>query len=257
MPIRRCRQLTIDAFIHRCRVPNAAGRQLFDVLRAAHPYGGGIGASVYQDLVQGGPVRSLRTTAVWNRMEREIEMAKLELVTLWDENSDILRRTARRVRTFDASLHELLDAMVEKMREANGVGLAAPQVGLDLRISVIEYPEDEERPAETMRRYELINPEIIKAKGAEVGQEGCLSMPGLAADVERATFVLVKAQDRHGKEVRFKAYDWLARIFQHEIDHLYGVLMTERAKQVYKMQENEEGEIELIPMEKVLPATEQ
>jgi peptide deformylase len=144
--------------------------------------------------------------------------------------------------------------MVETMREAKGVGLAAPQTGLDQRITVIEYPDDEDKPEETMRRYELINPEIVKTKGSEVAQEGCLSLPGLAADVERATYVLIKAQDRHGKEVRIKAYDWLARIFQHEIDHLHGVLMTERAEQIFKMRENEEGEVELIPVEMALPA---
>lgn len=186
--------------------------------------------------------------------EREMEMAKLEIVTPWDENSAVLRRAARRVRTFDAQLHQLLDNMVETMHDAKGVGLAAPQIGVDQRITVIEYPEDEDRPDETMHRYELINPEIVKTKGAEVGQEGCLSLPGLAADVERATYVLVKAQDRYGKEVRFKAYDWLARIFQHEIDHLHGILMTERAKQIYKMEENDEGEVELIPVEMALPA---
>lgn len=183
-------------------------------------------------------------------------MAKLPIVTLWDDNSAVLRRSARRVREFGPDLHKLLDDMVETMREAKGVGLAAPQIGLDQRITVIEYPEDEDKPEETMRRYELINPEIIKTKGAEMGQEGCLSLPGLAADVERATYMLVKAQDRHGKEVRFKAYDWLARIFQHEIDHLHGVLMTERAEQVYKMQENDKGEVELIPIEMALPAAQ-
>jgi peptide deformylase len=181
-------------------------------------------------------------------------MAKLPIVTPWDENSSVLRRSARRVREFDPELHKLLDDMVETMREAKGVGLAAPQIGLDQRITVIEYPDDEDKPEETMRRYELINPEIVKTKGSEVAQEGCLSLPGLAADVERATYVLIKAQDRHGKEVRIKAYDWLARIFQHEIDHLHGVLMTERAEQVYKMRENEEGEVELIPVEMALPA---
>jgi peptide deformylase len=181
-------------------------------------------------------------------------MARLPIVTPWDENSAVLRRSARRVREFDPELHKLLDDMIETMREAKGVGLAAPQIGLDQRITVIEYPDDEDKPEETMRRYELINPEIVKTKGSEVAQEGCLSLPGLAADVERATYVLIKAQDRHGKEVRIKAYDWLARIFQHEIDHLHGVLMTERAEQVYKMRENEEGEVELIPVEMALPA---
>jgi len=139
--------------------------------------------------------------------------------------------------------------MLVTLRDAPGVGLAAPQVGIDQRVTVIEYPDDEDRPEETMRTYELINPEIIKAKGAEVGQEGCLSIPGYAADVERATYVLVRAQDRNGKEFRLKAYDWLARIFQHEIDHLQGVLMTDKAKQLYRLREAEDGSLEAVPIE--------
>lgn len=179
-------------------------------------------------------------------------MAKLTIVTIWEDEEEILRRPAQRVRSFDKRLHQLLDNMVETMREGKGVGLAAPQVGLDRRIFVIEYPEDTERPEETMQRYEMINPEIVKAKGSEIDQEGCLSLPGLAADVDRATYVLVKAQDRHGKSQRIKAYDWLARIFQHEIDHLGGVLMTDRAEQVYKVVEMEDGEVELVPVEEAI-----
>ena len=176
-------------------------------------------------------------------------MAKLEIVTPWDADGEILRRPTKRVRGFDAKLHQLLEDLVETMRDGQGVGLAAPQVGLDHRVTVIEYPEDTERPEETMQRYELINPEIVKAKGMEVAQEGCLSLPGLAADVGRATYLLVKAQDRHGKVHRIKVYDWLARIFQHEIDHLNGVLMVDKAEQVYKIMEDEDGEVELVPIE--------
>ena len=176
-------------------------------------------------------------------------MAVLEIVTPGTPNENVLYRQADRVRDFGPSLHGLLDSMVETMRDAPGVGLAAPQVGISKRIAVIEYPEDEDDPDST-RVYELINPEIIKAKGKEVGQEGCLSLPGLAADVERATQVVVRAQDREGNEVRFKAYDWLARIFQHEIDHLYGVLMTDKAEEIYRLVQNEDGEIEAIPIEK-------
>jgi len=179
-------------------------------------------------------------------------MAKLKILTVWEEGGEILRRPAKRVRSFDTRLHRLLENMIETMREGQGVGLAAPQIGLDLRIFVIEYPEDTERPEETMQRYELINPEIVKAKGAEVGQEGCLSLPGLAAGVGRATYVLVKAQDRNGKAQRIKAYDWLARIFQHEIDHLSGVLMIDKAEQIYKVVEDEDGETELVPVEVVV-----
>jgi len=178
-------------------------------------------------------------------------MALLEIVTPKSANAAILRNPTRRVRVFDAELHKLLDDMVVTMRDANGAGLAAPQIGLDQRISVIEWPDDPDKPEETLRRYEVINPEIVKAKGAEEGQEGCLSLPGMAADVVRATYVLVKFQDRDGKEVRLKAYDWLARIFQHEIDHLNGVLMTDRAEVLYRVVENDEGEVELIPLERV------
>ena len=176
-------------------------------------------------------------------------MSILEIVTLGDADAAVLRKQGERVRDFGPLLHELLDNMLETMRDAPGVGLAAPQVGISQRIAVIEYPEDEENPEETMRVYELINPEIIKARGKDTAQEGCLSMPNLAADVERATHVVVRAQDRNGDEVRIKAYDWLARIFQHEIDHLHGILMSDRAEAVYHLVQNEEGEIEAHPIE--------
>jgi peptide deformylase len=179
-------------------------------------------------------------------------MSELRIVFTGDRDDAVLHTPAARVREFGPNLHRLLDQMVETLRTASGVGLAAPQIGLGQRIAVIEYPEDEEQPEETKRIYELINPEIIKAKGSEVAQEGCLSMPGLAADVERATQLIVRAQDRHGNEVRYKVYDWLARIFQHEIDHLHGVLMTDRAKQLYKLVKNADGEIEAIPIEETL-----
>jgi len=176
-------------------------------------------------------------------------MTILRILCAWDEDGAILRQPAQRVVTFDENLHALLDNMLETMRDAPGVGLAAPQVGIGKRITVVEYPDDDEEPESTLRVYELINPEIIKQRGKEMGEEGCLSLPGLAADVERADFVLVRAQDRHGKEIRIKAFDWLARIFQHEIDHLLGTLMTDRATQIYRLRKNDEGELEAIPME--------
>lgn len=176
-------------------------------------------------------------------------MALLEIVTVGDANDEVLFKPANRVREFGPTLHKLLDDMLETMREAPGVGLAAPQVGVGLRVAVIEYAEDEEDPDNTKRVYELINPEIVKQKGSDSGQEGCLSIPGLAADVDRPTYVLVKAQDRNGKEIRIKAYDWLARIFLHEIDHLHGVLMTDKATQVYKLVKNSDGDIEAVPID--------
>ena len=174
-------------------------------------------------------------------------MAVMQIVTVGDANDAVLHRQAARVRNFGPELHSVLDDMLETMRDAPGVGLAAPQVGLGIRATVIEYPEDEDDP-ESLRVYELINPEIIKSKGSENGQEGCLSIPGIVADVDRATYVLVRAQDRHGNEYRIKAYDWLARIFQHEIDHLHGVLMIDKSTQLYSLEENEEGKLVAVPL---------
>jgi len=185
-----------------------------------------------------------------------VPMAVLPVVTLGSSGEEVLRRPAQRVRDFGPALHALLDDMVETMRAAPGVGLAAPQVGVSQRIAVIEYPEDDEDPESPLILFEIVNPEIIKFKGSEEGQEGCLSMPGLAADVTRATQIVVRAQDRHGKEIRIKAYDWLARIFQHEIDHLHGVLMSERAEQIYRMTRTESGEYEAVPIENTLRQAE-
>ena len=179
-------------------------------------------------------------------------MAVLPIVTIGAPGDDILHRPAARVRDFGPELHRLLDDMTETMRVAPGVGLAAPQVGVPLRVAVVEYPEDEEDPESPLVLFEIVNPEIIKSKGAEEGQEGCLSLPGLAADVNRASHVIVRAQDRHGREIRIKAYDWLARIFQHEIDHVLGVLMTDRADQVYRMVRQSDGEYEAVPIENTL-----
>jgi len=179
-------------------------------------------------------------------------MAVLDIVPVGGAQSEILYQPAVRVREFGPKLHQLLDNMVETMRVPPGVGLAAPQVGVDQRIVVIEYPDDEDEPQNTMRVYELINPEIVRAKGTEIGQEGCLSIPGLVADVERATYLLVRTQDRHGNEHRLKVYDWLARIFQHEIDHLHGVLMTDKATQLYKLVKSDEDEgYEAVPIEEI------
>jgi len=179
-------------------------------------------------------------------------MSELKIVFAGDRGDAVLHQPAVRVRDFGPGLHRLLDQMLVTLRSASGVGLAAPQIGVGQRIAVIEYPEDEDKPEETKRVYELINPEVIKAKGSEVAQEGCLSIPGLSADVDRATQLIVRAQDRNGNEVRYKVYDWLARIFQHEIDHLHGVLMTDRATQLYNLVKNANGEVEAIPIEETL-----
>ncbi len=152
-------------------------------------------------------------------------MAKLDIITL---GHPTLRQKARKVTKFGPELKQFIDNMVETMREAPGVGLAAPQVNVPERIIVVELPADEEEgtPAEL---YTFVNPEIVKAsRDVEEGQEGCLSIPGYLGDVERSTMVIVRGQDALGKPQKVRAYDYLARIFQHEIDHLDGVLFIDR-----------------------------
>jgi len=163
-------------------------------------------------------------------------MAIRPIVTIGNE---VLRKKARRVQVFDKKLHQLLDDMLETMLEAPGIGLAAPQVGVSQRVIIVRLPDDEEsRKAygdQAGVLYEVVNPEIIKASRETVdGVEACLSIPGYFGTVTRAVAVTVRGQDRYGKEIRIKARDWLARVFQHEIDHLDGVLFIDRANEVWR-----------------------
>lgn len=176
-------------------------------------------------------------------------MAILDVVKIGSDAESLLRKPARPVRRFDPALHTMLDNMLETMREEHGVGLAGPQIGVSQSVAVIEYPDDEDDPESTMQVYEFINPKIIKKRGSEVGQEGCLSIPGLVADVKRSKQITVRAQDRNGKEFRLKAFGFLARAIQHEVDHLDGKMMLEKAEQIYRLVENEDGEIEAVPLE--------
>jgi peptide deformylase len=127
----------------------------------------------------------------------------------------ILREKTKRVADFDASLHRLLDDLLETMRDAPGIGLAANQVGVPLQVAVIEIDG---------KVTELINPKLVRRSGSMVDWEGCLSIPGFVAEVVRVEKVTVKARDRHGKEFRVKGDELLGRALQHEIDHLNGVL---------------------------------
>ena len=152
--------------------------------------------------------------------------------------AQVLRRKARKVTAFTPELQNLIDDMVETMREAPGVGLAAPQVDLSLRVIVVEYPEKEDAEDAPLKLYTVVNPEITRfSEDSEVGPEGCLSIPGFAGDVERPYAVTVKGQNRQGKSIRIQAKGWLARIFQHEIDHLDGILFIDRAEKVWKLEE--------------------
>lgn len=176
-------------------------------------------------------------------------MALREIVYL---PNPILRKKAKPVTKFDKDLQTLIDDMIDTLREAPGVGLAAPQINLPMQLAVIEYAEgedDEERPEDApppeKKLYVIINPEITKVSDEKVlGIEGCLSIPGLIGEVERHEAIQVKALNRHGNPVKLKVDGWMARIFQHEIDHLNGVLFTDKATQVWKPKDNEEVPLE-------------
>jgi len=162
-------------------------------------------------------------------------MALKEIVTFPDP---FLRLKAKPVKKFDKELQTLIDDMFETMRAEPGVGLAAPQIGESMRLVVIEYaeePEDEDAPEPKPKRYVLVNPEITqKSEEMVEGMEGCLSVPGLIGTVDRHKKVTVKALTRHGKPQKVKAEGWMARIIQHELDHLDGVLYIDRANEIYE-----------------------
>ena len=175
-------------------------------------------------------------------------MALRKIVTLPEP---VLRRKAKAVTQFDKNLQTVIDDMVETMREAPGVGLAAPQIGLSERLIVVEYyeheeDEDAENEEEAPKKvWVVLNPEIVKASEEKVmGIEGCLSIPNLVGEVERHAEIQVKGLNRHGKPMKIKAKGWLARIFQHEIDHLNGVLFPDRATRVWQPPQEIEEEKE-------------
>ncbi len=167
-------------------------------------------------------------------------MAIREIISL---PNAVLRRKANRITNFDQDLQALAKDMVETMRKAPGVGLAAPQIGVSSRLIVVEFGDEEDETV-PQKLYALVNPEIVeKSAETKVGVEGCLSVLGLVGDVERPQRVTVKAQNLHGKPVKLKAEGWLARILQHEIDHLDGVLYTDRASRVWVPKEDEQLEM--------------
>ena len=160
-------------------------------------------------------------------------MAIREIITVPDET---LRRKARKVTSFGAETQTLIDDMVETMRSAPGVGLAAPQVNVPLRVFVVEFNESEDEEAPPIL-YTCINPKItLTSTDEEIGTEGCLSIPGIVGDVSRPISVAVKALNRHGQPMKLKASGWLARIFLHEVDHLNGVLFVDLAEKVWPIE---------------------
>lgn len=149
-------------------------------------------------------------------------MARYTVLTIGE---DILRNQAREVTKFDERIEKLLENMLETMNQEDGVGLAAPQIGISKRV-IITYKEDEDKV------IELINPEILEVEGEAYGQEGCLSVPGKIGRVKRARKIRVRGRNAKGESVEFEAEDMFARILQHEIDHLNGILFVDKAEQV-------------------------
>lgn len=157
-------------------------------------------------------------------------MSELPIVKVPNQ---ILRQKARPVTQFGPDLQKLVDDMFETLHVADGVGLAAPQIGLPLQLAVIEtLPErdDEGNEIEGSReKFVIANPEIVwTSRDVVDGIEGCLSIPGYLGEVARYESIRVRAQDRFGRKIRLRLNDWTARIFQHEIDHLNGILYIDR-----------------------------
>ena len=142
----------------------------------------------------------------------------------------VLRVKCRDVTGFDDKLRKTAADMIQTMHAAPGVGLAAPQVGLDIRLAVIDLSVGED-PKQV---YVIVNPEVVSREGSEIAEEGCLSLPGITDKVERPTLVTIRAQDLEGKPIEIRAEDWLARAFCHEIDHLDGVLFPDHLRGLRK-----------------------
>jgi peptide deformylase len=139
----------------------------------------------------------------------------------------VLRQKAKKVSKIDESVRQLIDDMIETMRSASGVGLAATQIGVPLKIAVIEIPAEEV--------IVLVNPEIIKKEGERIIGEACLSVPGYQGQIKRSVRVKVKARDRQGRSIRIKGEELLAQALEHEIDHLNGILYIDRVEEPDKL----------------------
>lgn len=158
----------------------------------------------------------------------------------------VLRKKTKKVRSIDASVQKLIDDMIETMREAPGVGLAANQIGVGLRVIVMEIPELDERTSTATRElYTIINPQIVKRSGQRQLEEGCLSIPGYKAMVPRSESVTVKGLDRSGKEIRIKAEgNLLAQCIEHEVDHVDGMLYIDHLDNIDELVKLGEGDDE-------------
>jgi peptide deformylase len=162
-------------------------------------------------------------------------MAVRDVVT---SENPLIRKKSKRIRDFGPALQQLVDDMFDTMYAANGLGLAAPQIGALQRVFVVELPEELDKDgnvAEPAERYVLVNPEIIRRHGQQEMVEGCLSVPGFRGMVKRSTQVIIKGQDLKGHGIRYRAEGLLAQAFQHELDHLDGILYTDRIENAEKL----------------------
>src|SRR5690606_17558072 len=169
-------------------------------------------------------------------------MSTLDIVKL---PADILRKKTKPVTKFDAELQTLIDDMIETLAVSNGAGLAAHQVYVPLQLAIISPPPEEDEDGneipDSRPLFVIANPEIVwQSRELVDGIEGCLSIPGYVGEVTRHQSIRVRAQDRHGKKIKLKLTDWTARIFQHEIDHLNGVLYLDRLSEPSHMWTDEE-----------------
>jgi len=153
----------------------------------------------------------------------------------------VLRQKAKKVSKIDDSIQKLIDDMIDTMRDAPGVGLAGNQVGVPLRVIVMEIPELDDRENPKKDLYVLINPQIVKRSGERRLDEGCLSLPGYKALVPRSERVTVKGLDRNGKEIRIKAEDnLLAEAIEHEVDHINGILYIDHLDSIDELESLED-----------------
>jgi len=160
----------------------------------------------------------------------------MALRTLRLSGDELLRKKSKPVREITDNIITLLDDMYETLRAENGVGLAAPQVGVLRRVVVVKLDDEHEL-------VELINPEIVEADGVQEGLEACLSVPGKQGTVERPNSVRVRAQNRAGGEFTVEGEGFLARALCHELDHLDGVLYTDKAKEVHNVADDEKDKV--------------
>jgi peptide deformylase len=149
----------------------------------------------------------------------------MAILTILNYPDPKLRNKSTHVEKIDREIEKLLEDMAETMYDAPGIGLAAPQVGVNVRVIVIDVSI---RQQDSPGLIELINPEIISSEGVQIAEEGCLSIPGFSSEVKRKARVKVQGLDRKGKLVEFEGTGLLARAFQHEIDHIDGILYIER-----------------------------